>query len=578
MKLRSSVLVISALGVALSGCGGSGSQGNETPASGNIYTGVVIDGPLQGATVFADINRNGVKDPGEPATVTDSNGKYTLRAPANIYQPPVIVDVPATAIDADTGKPVGKYYRLTAADGVYSVISPLSTMVRALMDVHSGLTQSDAERMVRGYLALSDSYDLNIDYTLKDLPAGANKDKWAQFLTESGRTHNIARIAAVVMAAYWENANAAYGGRVVPEKISMVNSLLAEQTLKKIAPLAATLPNDSLVDLASLTVDAVPINSEKMDADIRKITLGANISLGQVIDSSELHVLPFKTAAANYAHFVLKDGGATNTSFNASDKSIKSTSGVLLSDLSETYDHSLQVMANSRQSLFQGAVSFDAKTHEDILRDANMVTRWRVTRLPISGEQQQLLFDPAWLKNPQTTWPESAVAYKAIVKTAGTGAIIYEEDIARQYVGKLPDKLYNESDCCGFNSSKGLQLGDLVVKFSQPVADAFTGPRGTTNFSLVNGSAVTPLDSKGRWGQGATVNYVALEIPTEYRVYLKEFANDRLFSVNSRPNMVLIPLNDTQYTVGMQYPEGRYVELIMLNRSAYDAIKTNLKW
>ena len=69
MKLRSSVLLISALGTALSGCGGSGSQGNETPASGNIYTGVVIDGPLQGATVFADINRNGVKDPGRSEDV-----------------------------------------------------------------------------------------------------------------------------------------------------------------------------------------------------------------------------------------------------------------------------------------------------------------------------------------------------------------------------------------------------------------------------------------------------------------------------------------------------------------------------
>ena len=175
MKLRSSVLVISALGVALSGCGGSGSQGNETPASGNIYTGVVIDGHLQGATVFADINRNGVKDPGEPATVTDSNGKYTLRVSADIYHPPVIVDVLPTTVDADTGQPVGKYYRLEAPDGVYSVINPITTMIKALMDVNPGLKQRDAERMVRGYLGLSDSYEIYADYTLKTPPASVSE-------------------------------------------------------------------------------------------------------------------------------------------------------------------------------------------------------------------------------------------------------------------------------------------------------------------------------------------------------------------------------------------------------------------
>ena len=576
MKLRSSVLVISALGVALSGCGGSGSQGNETPASGNIYTGVVIDGHLQGATVFADINRNGVKDPGEPATVTDSNGKYTLRAPANIYQPPVVVDVPETAIDSDTGKPVGKYYRLTAADGVYSVISPLSTMVRALMDVHPGLTRNDAELMVRGYFALSGSYDLNVDYTLKDAPAGASEEKWAQFLAESGRAHNIARIAAVVMATYWGNANAAYGGRVLPEKLAMVNSLLAVQTLKQIAPLAATLPNKGLVDLDTLKVDIASVSSDKLDADIRKITLGADMSLTQVIESGELHLLPFKTAAANYAHFVLKNGGATNTSINISDKSIKATSSVLLPDLSETYDHSLQVMGNGRQSLFQGALKFEASTHEDILRDPQMTTRWRVNRLPIAGEQQGLLYDPSWLKNPYATWPDNAIAYKAIVKTAVLGATLYEENSARQYAGKLPDKLYSDTDCCGINAAKGLQLGDLVVRFSPPVVDAFTGPRGTTNFALLNGATSTPLDIKGSWALNGS--YVDLDIPADYRGHLKDLANDRLFSVNSTPNIVLLPLNDTQYAVGLHYPEGRYLELIMLNSIAYEAIKTNLKW
>lgn len=569
MKLRSSVLVISALGVALSGCGGSGSQGNETPASGNIYTGVVIDGPLQGATVFADTNRNGVKDPGEPETVTDGNGKYSLRVSANIYQPPVIVDVPPTAIDADTGKAVGKYYRLNAPDGMYSVISPITTMVRALIDVNPGLQLRDAERMVRGFLNLSDSYEIYADYTIRERPSGVPKDKWDTFLSESGRTHNIARVAAEVLGTYWANAKVAYGGSVSAEKVSQLNALLAEATLKKIAPLAGSLPNDGLVNLSELTITDATVSYEQLEAKMRKIALGVNTSLAQAVAAGDLHIVPFRTAAANYAHFLMKNGGSSNTA----GQTVIGDSKVLLSDLTETDQHSLLAVGAVRKSVFQGAVNYDSSTGEDTLSDAQMVSRWRIVRMPVAGELQQHLYDPAWLKNTSMVWPDGAIAFKAIVKTSGAGLVIYEEDAARLYTGKLPETLYNV--CCGTNSPNSLRLGDLAVRFTA-AASVMYGSGGKTKLASVSGSTETPLTTDGSWTYKSIG--VVLDIPTDYWSYLKESASDRLFSAYSKPNIIVMQLGDNKYTTGWQYPEGRYVEFVMLNTVAYNALKSNLKW
>ena len=569
MKLCSSVLVISALGVALSGCGGSGSQGNETPPSGNIYTGVVIDGPLQGATVFADINRNGVKDPGEPETVTDANGKYSLRVTANIYQPPVIVDVPPSAIDADTGQAVGKYYRMEAPAGVYSVINPITTMIKGVMDINPSLKQKDAEKIVRGYLELSDSYEIYADYMVKDIPSGVAREKWAAFLAESGRTHNIARIAAVLMSSYWENAKAAYGS-VPPDKVTLLNSLFAEATLKKLAPLAASLPNDKLVDLSSLSVGDLSVSREQFDERMRLIAQGVSVSLAQVVGQDNLHVLPFKTAAANYAHFVLKDGGSSNIA----GQTITSNSSVLLSDLSETYDHSLQIATTPRKALFQGTVSFEVSTREDIVRDSEMVSRWRITRLPITGGLQRNLYDPSWLKNTTITWPEGSVAYKAIVKTDVTGAVIYEEDASRLYVGKLPEVLY--TSCCGDNSAYGLRIGDLALRFSPPTTQVYGGASGGISFASVKGGVESPLVTKGVWNLRDTA--VLMDIPSEYWDSLSGLSSDRLFSTYSKPNIILAQLGPNNFTVGWYYPSGRYAELVLLNEIAFNSLKNNLKW
>lgn len=51
-----------------------GGEGQQSPPQ----IGTVIKGPLSGAFVFADQNSNGQFDDGEPNTVTDEYGDYSL--------------------------------------------------------------------------------------------------------------------------------------------------------------------------------------------------------------------------------------------------------------------------------------------------------------------------------------------------------------------------------------------------------------------------------------------------------------------------------------------------------------------
>jgi hypothetical protein len=96
------------------------------------------DGPVAGATVFADANGNGVQDAGEATAVTQSDGTFGLYAPNGEL-------IATGGIDGSTGlTPPGA---LTAPAGS-SVITPLTT----LLDAYAVALGADA-RSVEGALA-----------------------------------------------------------------------------------------------------------------------------------------------------------------------------------------------------------------------------------------------------------------------------------------------------------------------------------------------------------------------------------------------------------------------------------------
>ena len=188
-----------ALGVLVSAtsmvaCGGGG--GSDAPSSFTI-TGKAVDGPLQGATACYDLNDNGACDSGEPVSAaTGADGAYTIAdiAPDAIGKHRVLVDVPASAIDADTGAAVGRSFQLvapaSAASRSHSVfVSPLTTLVSLQMD-GANQTRDQAVTFVQSELGLAVS-------PLADFTAANNAD--------SIKAANAARLA---LATTWQQSDA----------------------------------------------------------------------------------------------------------------------------------------------------------------------------------------------------------------------------------------------------------------------------------------------------------------------------------------------------------------------------------
>jgi len=142
LNLQPSWLLSAAAAAVLAACGGSGNDmpmPTPTPEPLTVaVSGKVVDGPLQGAIGCYDLNDNGACDSGEPASAaSDADGNFSLAvATAEAGKHRVVVDVPASAIDKDTGAAVGTAFRLvtpaTGTAGAQAVfVSPLTTLVQA---------------------------------------------------------------------------------------------------------------------------------------------------------------------------------------------------------------------------------------------------------------------------------------------------------------------------------------------------------------------------------------------------------------------------------------------------------------
>ena len=133
----------------------SGSASTSVSTTNTIINGVAIDGYLYKATVFLDVNKNGVYDIGEPSATTDAKGAFFLSAnPNQISSSKVIVmAIAGTSIDQDTGT-VTKSFTMMAPAGITNVVSPLTTLVVAKMDADNNLTLDAAKSSVQKDLNL----------------------------------------------------------------------------------------------------------------------------------------------------------------------------------------------------------------------------------------------------------------------------------------------------------------------------------------------------------------------------------------------------------------------------------------
>ena len=126
-------------------------------------TGLVIDGYISGANLFLDANKNGIKDPNEPSTTTDSGGKFNLNIPFDIFDknkngeidPEEGNLVAIGGTDTATGLPLETP---VTAPVDSSVVTLLTSLIADLID--KGTTPESAQSLVKAALGLPDDVDL----------------------------------------------------------------------------------------------------------------------------------------------------------------------------------------------------------------------------------------------------------------------------------------------------------------------------------------------------------------------------------------------------------------------------------
>lgn len=157
-----SALTLASLAL-LGGCLGGGSSEPEAPVlpASVTVSGVVADGPLQGATACYDLNDNLACDEGEPrSAASDAAGRYAIDVRNEAAgQHAVVVVVPAAAVDTATGAAVGAEITLrapaTGAAGAQAVF--VSALTDAVVDAMAtdGLSRADATAQVQQALGLA---------------------------------------------------------------------------------------------------------------------------------------------------------------------------------------------------------------------------------------------------------------------------------------------------------------------------------------------------------------------------------------------------------------------------------------
>jgi len=199
-------------GLAAVAGGGSSSSAGETALP--TQAGSVVDGYIVNATVFQDVNGNGIFDQNEPNTTTDDKGEFNLTLdPSN----PTAKLISFGGTDSSTGQDFTG--TLTAPAGS-DVITPLTTLVQSLVEKSAEdgepISVEDANTQLAEALGLDGQNLLELD-PVAAVETGGGADAFAA----------AAQVASVISAA----AAAQDDGDVDGEASGAAAATLAEQLL-----------------------------------------------------------------------------------------------------------------------------------------------------------------------------------------------------------------------------------------------------------------------------------------------------------------------------------------------------------
>ena len=109
-------------------------------------SGVLIDGYVAGATVFQDLDNDGVLDAGEPFTTTDATGAFTLTLQSPSPNAPIRVI--NSGFDTAANDLLRAILDISATTSGAYILTPLSTLHARLLSLDTSLYKDDAEKLV----------------------------------------------------------------------------------------------------------------------------------------------------------------------------------------------------------------------------------------------------------------------------------------------------------------------------------------------------------------------------------------------------------------------------------------------
>jgi len=266
LKNKNLAFLAAALSAALvTACGGGGSDTSASTTTSSV-SGVAIDGNLFKATVFLDLDGDGLLTPGEPTATTDENGAFKLSATQeqfNKYKV-VVLAVAGTTVDQDNpSTTIGSGFTLAAPAGNSSVISPLTTAVVAKMD--AGATLEGAKSAVQAELGLS-GVDLMKNYVLLK----TTDSKYAE-------AHNVAATIAEVLKTIEADAGT---GTKLKDRLVTLSSKVTTQVVPNIAAIKSATSPSTALQIANIPKTPQSITIASLVKDLKD---GASAVLTAVI-------------------------------------------------------------------------------------------------------------------------------------------------------------------------------------------------------------------------------------------------------------------------------------------------------
>ncbi len=302
-KTRQRVLMYFALSTLLAACSGGGSQDSTDQApidlgqvnaieaiTSNTVIGRVADGYIRGATVCVDINENDACDSDEPFAITGAGGLYELAIPEDAEAMPIVADIPAEAIDEDTGESVGEALVFITPANRPEFISPITTLVYQELRVNPALEVDEAEQIIQSALGIDgNGVSLFADYVEQSDPE-TNQDGTANRFIY---LHSTARVVASIMKdleSQVESAAVSNGVDVIsdqPTRLAIQNIVLNEirEILPQIGQQVSDLIGDENNDFTELSIES--FDSTGFNPDELAVSLRPTVETDNVVDRIE---------------------------------------------------------------------------------------------------------------------------------------------------------------------------------------------------------------------------------------------------------------------------------------------------